>query len=138
MQGHCNCGSVTVEVNVPPNNEHKGFVCHCRNCQKSSGAGGAYLLMLPLSDITFNGPIKHYLDTNTNSGRAVHRHFCETCGSPLYGLLKEMMPGTALVRTTLFDEFKESPPIPNMELYVKDRWSWDQTLPGAQQCSANP
>ncbi|KAI1620480.1 Mss4-like protein [Exophiala viscosa] len=81
MQGHCNCGSVTVEVNVPPNNEHKGFVCHCRNCQKSSGAGGAYLLMLPLSDITFNGPIKHYLDTNTNSGRAVHRHFCETCGS---------------------------------------------------------
>ncbi|KIW34863.1 uncharacterized protein PV07_01610 [Cladophialophora immunda] len=133
MHGSCNCGAVTVEAEIANDGAPSGFVCHCRNCKKSSGAGGCFVMFVPLPNITFAGPIKHYADKNTASGRTVDRHFCEVCGSPIYGLAQEGLPGLALVRITLFDEFATSPPKPAAELYTRDRWVWDGPIEGAQQ-----
>ncbi|EXJ59547.1 uncharacterized protein A1O5_12172 [Cladophialophora psammophila CBS 110553] len=90
-------------------------------------------MFVPLEKVTFAGPIKHYADKNTDSGRTVDRHFCDICGSPIYGLAKEGLPGQALVRIALFNDFKTSPPKPGAELYTKDRWVWDEPIQDAQQ-----
>ncbi|OAP56224.1 hypothetical protein AYL99_09403 [Fonsecaea erecta] len=133
MHGSCNCGAVTVEADIVHDGKLNGITCHCRNCKKSSGAGGCFIMPVPLEKVTFAGPIMHYADKDTDSGRTVDRHFCAVCGSPIYGLAKEAIPGVALVRITLFDEFATSPPKPAVELYTRDRWVWDEPIPGAQQ-----
>ncbi|KIY02250.1 uncharacterized protein Z520_02388 [Fonsecaea multimorphosa CBS 102226] len=133
MHGSCNCGAVTVEAEIVNDGKPTGFACHCRNCKKSSGAGGCVVMFVPFPNVTFAGPITHYADKNTDSGHIVNRHFCAVCGSPIYGLAKESLPGLALVRTALFDEFATSPPRPAAEIYTKDRWVWDEPIQGAQQ-----
>ncbi|KAK6386955.1 uncharacterized protein PV06_07832 [Exophiala oligosperma] len=133
MHGSCNCGVVTVEANIPQEEKPNAIVCHCKNCKKTSGSVGACILILPLADLSISGPIKSYEDKQTDTGRSVHRHFCENCGSPVFGLLKEVFPDKAFVRTTLFDEFETAPPTPALELYTKDRWVWNQPIPNAHQ-----
>lgn len=74
--GRCLCGSVTFEGRGDP----KWVIhCHCRNCQRASGAGF----------LTYIGFMSDHFDwTGTppnvyNSSPGVERGFCPNCGSTL-------------------------------------------------------
>ena len=76
LEGGCLCGRVRYRVSSAP--VASGY-CHCRMCQKSSGAPVQASAEIPVAGFAFiKGEAKAY----RSSPQAV-RHFCPHCGSQL-------------------------------------------------------
>ena len=92
LTGGCQCGAIRFALSVPP---PKVSICHCRMCQKASGAPFA-----SLADIEH----EHFAWTRGKpatfqSSSIAERDFCPACGTPLtYRLIGgpriEIMTGT--------------------------------------------
>lgn len=99
LEGSCLCGAIRFTIDAPVKELR---ACHCRNCQKASGAGGSVNAVLPASAFRITkGTPKRY-SAHADSGRLLHRHFCADCGSPIYSQ-REATPETVVVRAGLFD-----------------------------------
>ena len=76
MEGGCLCGAVRYRVSAPPIDT--GY-CHCRMCQRSSGAPLQASAEIPIDGFAFvKGEPRAY-----RSSPGAERHFCPTCGSQL-------------------------------------------------------
>lgn len=76
LWGGCLCGAVRYTVTKAPIDS--GY-CHCRMCQRASGAPLQVSAEIPIDGFAFTrGSPKTY----RSSFKAV-RHFCPDCGSPL-------------------------------------------------------
>src|SRR3954469_10164284 len=76
LTGGCQCGAVRFALSAAP---AKISICHCRMCQKASGAPFA-----SLADI----PLEHFSWTRRKpaafaSSSIAERDFCAACGTPL-------------------------------------------------------
>ena len=77
IHGSCLCGSVTFAI---ADNEEHFYLCHCNQCQKSTGSAFAANIFTAVSNIewlTGTELIKRY-DIN---GRTISNVFCSECGS---------------------------------------------------------
>ncbi|HQY45014.1 MAG TPA: GFA family protein [Paracoccaceae bacterium] len=113
IEGHCLCGAVTIRVD-----HHGGFtgVCHCRMCQRWSGALFASF-NAPAEGVTVTGAVARFQSTGF-----AERAFCPTCGSHLWmrntdrdDAPYDLMPG-------LFDAARDIP--------LKSEIYTDRALPG--------
>lgn len=77
LQGGCQCGAVRFELHTWPSNPH---VCHCRMCQKASGAPFMAFAELPLTDLVWTRQQPSWF----RSSEAVERGFCSACGTSLH------------------------------------------------------
>ena len=79
--GGCLCGAVRYRATAML----RADLCHCRMCQKASGAPVVAWFTLPIESFRFTtgAPL-----TYRSSAEAI-RHFCGTCGSPLTFRLAE-------------------------------------------------
>jgi hypothetical protein len=76
LEGGCLCGAVRYRVIAPPLDS--GY-CHCRMCQKSSGAPVQASAEFPVAAFAFTrGEAKAY-----RSSPGAVRHFCPDCSSQL-------------------------------------------------------
>ena len=81
ITGGCLCGRIRYEVSQPVRSI---IACHCKNCQKASGAGASHNALVPKSAVTITaGQPKLFADT-AQSGNILKRYFCGDCGSPIY------------------------------------------------------
>jgi hypothetical protein len=104
ITGSCLCGAIRFTLEVPVKELR---ACHCRNCQKASGAGGSVNAVVPSAAFRITqGSPKRYR-ARADSGRVLDRHFCGDCGSPIYSQ-RETTPETVVVRAGLFDETSDS------------------------------
>ncbi|KAK0947440.1 hypothetical protein LTR29_001048 [Friedmanniomyces endolithicus] len=75
----CLCGAVAITIT----GVDKGAVlCHCSNCQKSSGSSFAHNYRFLDADLTFDkgeDAVTRYEDGNTTNGNVLARHFCKVC-----------------------------------------------------------
>ena len=82
-EGGCACGAVRFRITAP----FMGVgVCHCTDCQKSSGGAPNYVALTPKDafEVT-KGKAKIWFRTG-DSGAEIGRAFCAECGSPLWSL----------------------------------------------------
>ena len=101
LSGACLCGATRCAISAPVSALR---ACHCRNCQKSSGAGGTVNAVVQEADFRITkGETRKYDDSATQSGRTLSRHFCATCGSPIYGH-RNPKPGFLVVRAGTLDD----------------------------------
>lgn len=81
MEGGCACGAVRFKLNAP-------FiavgVCHCRDCQYSTGGGPAYVGLAPKGTFEITKGAPKVWATKGGSGADLGRAFCADCGTPLY------------------------------------------------------
>ncbi|QIT54477.1 GFA family protein [Aquisalimonas sp. 2447] len=77
LRGGCQCGAVKFELHSWPTKPH---VCHCRMCQKASGAPFMAFAELPLTDIVWTRLQPSWF----RSSEAVERGFCSACGTSLH------------------------------------------------------
>ena len=78
--GGCACGAVRYECSADP---IFNWICHCRECQRSTGGGGAVNAVFHISTVQFvRGEPKFHESTGT-TGHKTYRGFCAECGSPL-------------------------------------------------------
>ena len=79
LTGGCACRAVRYETEAEP---EFSFSCHCRKCQRATGAGHASAFALPKEAVSITGKIKEYRGSSDN-GAATYSGFCPACGSPL-------------------------------------------------------
>ena len=98
--GKCLCGRVQYALAQPlPDLD----VCHCKNCQRQSGAAFVPFVAISMAALEMSGSPKVFMDSDTESGKTVARYFCGDCGSPLY-VVVEAAPATAYMVVGTLDD----------------------------------
>ncbi|WP_353226963.1 GFA family protein [Novosphingobium sp.] len=128
--GGCLCGAVRYTVNGAP---LMSGVCHCKNCQRQAGSAWSMLIGVMTDALSISGEPKTYIDQG-DSGAAVHRQFCATCGSPLFSL-PEAMPGMVFIKAGTLDDTADF--APTAQYYLKSKQAWVD-LPGIPGFEALP
>ena len=132
--GSCLCGQIVVTITKQAlNATDRTYVCRCKNCRQSSGSFASTGVIVPNSDFKITGEPKIYQDDNTETGTSIQRAFCSSCGSPIY-TASPTMKGVQIFKLGLFDQI----PKPSMELYCKERPSWDKPIADTIQFEAMP
>lgn len=123
VTGRCLCGAVSYES---ASEQVLGGHCHCVDCRKASGTGHGSHLGVPSAAFKVTGKTTAF-DITADSGNTVTRHFCPTCGSPIYST-NPGMGDMVFIRASSLDDpevFK-----PQVVVYTKSRPSWDVTGEG--------
>lgn len=131
MTGGCLCGAVRYEVAADP--VYTGH-CHCRSCQRASGAGHSTYVGVPLAALTVHGETRAYAQAG-GSGLQALRHFCPACGSQLFGTA-EMDPEMA----TLYAGSLDDPSVirPDAAINIRSRQPWDRIAGGLPEFEGMP
>ena len=125
-EGGCLCGAVRYVLKADP---LMTAVCHCTHCQRQSGGVFSTNLAIPDAAYVQTGETKVFTDKG-DSGKAVWRHFCGNCGSPILSKV-EVMPGLALVKAGTLDDM--SGLTPGIEVYTDHAAAWVAPIAGAQR-----
>ena len=81
-EGGCLCGSIRYAVTSEP--EYM-IHCACSFCQRATGSHYLVETLFPLEDLrVLSGTPKTFDIASTGSGKVIHIHFCETCGTKLF------------------------------------------------------
>lgn len=76
IEGGCLCGACRYSTDAEPLNVR---VCHCRRCQKATGAAFYARVMIPSAGLVIAGPVGWL---SADSG--IYRGFCTACGTTLF------------------------------------------------------
>lgn len=117
IRGACLCGAVKYESQAPAVLQ---FNCHCRDCQRSTGAGFAPVMFFSKSSFSIEGPLSHY-DSIAASGKNIRRSFCSSCGAQMLGDTQSAPPFISVRAGTLDDPslFK-----PNADIFCEQAAPW--------------
>src|ERR1700751_738982 len=77
----CHCGSLRAMVSGEPTIVN---VCHCKACQRRTGAAMHTGVWFLKTQVRFEGSEKIYTREVEGTGRTISFHFCPTCGSSVY------------------------------------------------------
>ena len=136
IAGSCLCGSVRYESEVEP-----AFVafCHCRDCQKASGAAYSANVAVPTDRLAITGPLRSH-EGQGGSGNRMTRSFCGECGSPVTICCEGALAGLSLVQAGTLDD--PSWVRPAVHIFCASAQPWDvlpenaPCLPGAPPAPA--
>lgn len=122
LHGGCACGAIRYEASAAPATM---LNCHCRHCQRSTGAGHAALVVFSADCVTLKGEPRYHTSTGI-SGNEVHRGFCPECGNPTTIKLAGM-PGILGVHAATLDDPSRFQPA--IDLFTASAQTWDQMHP---------
>jgi hypothetical protein len=123
--GSCCCGAVRIEARGEP---LRVGLCHCTTCRKTSGAPFTANAIWTADCVTVEGK------TSTWTAATIARHFCPSCGSPLFAVINGA--GEIVILLGAFDA-APTDLAPTYELWVARRETWLPVLPGATQYAGN-
>ena len=80
FSGSCLCGACVYRIDgeIEP-----AGVCHCEDCRKVTGGPFGVSFPVPRDRFSMDGTTATYAKA-ADSGVMLTRHFCPSCGSPLY------------------------------------------------------
>ena len=132
LTGGCLCGAIRYSISAPVSELR---ACHCRNCQRASGAGGTVGAVVPQEAFKITqGKPKRY-SAVADSGRTLHRHFCPDCGSQIYSQ-REQAPQLIVVRAGTLDDSDGLKITTN--IWTKSARSWSYIDPASKQVPGQP
>lgn len=118
--GRCLCGAVNYKVKgTPVRMAH----CHCKDCQRSSGAGHMSNAIFRAADVEMHGSTSSYVVT-ADSGNILTRHFCPTCGSRVFAT-NSGRPGMIILTAGTMDDHSWFEP--QLVIFTRSRAEWDKT-----------
>jgi hypothetical protein len=123
FSGGCACGAIRYECTAEP---LFAANCHCRDCQRESGAGFVPVLGVPAAAFRVTRGSPREFTLTADSGQPTTRLFCGDCGSPLFG-----RPGVAPEMVTIRAGSLDDPGLfrPTQDLYVSRAQPWDTMDP---------
>lgn len=121
-KGSCSCGGVTVTAKGDPAMQ---LVCHCLNCQKSSGSGHNPIAAFASDRVEIKGRTSSWSYVADSGGTATSI-FCPTCGSPIGGTTTSV-PGITAVRVGVLEDSAFF--APQVAVYGKRKRAWDHDFP---------
>ena len=123
ITGGCLCGALRYRADGEPLSQG---LCHCRNCQRLSGAGHVGWLCFTEAAVSVEGEARAYAMTG-GSGATATRYSCPTCHSIVFGRA-EVMPGRLNLYAGSLDDTAQFKP--TMAIFVRSRPPWDDSSRG--------
>ncbi len=119
IEGGCDCGAVRYRMHTAPLVVH---CCHCRWCQRASGASFAHNAMIEGDRVTPLGAAPEWVDTPTHSGRGQQVARCPACRVALWSHYASAGPVVAFVRVGTLDNPDLLPP--DMHIFTESKQPW--------------
>jgi hypothetical protein len=119
LDGSCLCGNVTYTCDADP---IASVNCHCRDCQRSSGAAFMTVVVVPADSIQIQGEtLSEFSVAGEDHGKSNSRHFCTRCGAQL--LTKpEAYPGLVFIKSGTLND--ASLVRPAMDIWTESKQPW--------------
>ncbi len=114
-EGGCHCGAIRYEMPVEVLHH---ALCHCVDCRRSSGAPMVAWAMIPANRlrVTKGSPVVY---RSSQNGR---RQFCGECGTGLFYINEDMLPGMVDIQTATLDDPDTIPA--QAHIQVAERIGW--------------
>ncbi|WP_428407113.1 GFA family protein [Hyphococcus sp.] len=118
-EGGCACKKVRYRLTALPLFVH---CCHCRWCQRETGASFALNAMIEMECLELLGGETVCVDTPSESGRGQKIHRCPECHLALWSHYGGAGPAIAFVRVGTLDEPDLVPP--DIHIYTASKQPW--------------
>jgi hypothetical protein len=119
LAGGCDCGRIRYRLLAPPLFVH---CCHCRWCQRESGASFALNAMLETERLDVLAAAPELVDTPSASGFGQKIARCPSCRIALWSHYSGSGPLVAFVRVGTLDEPDRLPPDIHIFTATKQPW----------------
>ena len=119
VEGGCQCGAVRYRLTAPP---LAVYNCHCRDCQRSSGA--THSMSMPVQRSIFehlSGRLAAY-DKPADSGRVVRMLGCAECGTKVWNEPLSA-PDLLIVKPGTLDDMSWAVPVGNIWTASRAPWA---------------
>lgn len=116
--GRCLCGEIRFTIDAEP---LAVVLCHCDDCQRESGGAFSVNVVVPRSALNVDGTPKKYRKARADNGNDRDRHFCASCGSPLFTMPSEQ-PDVAVIKAGTLDDSAALQP--TMEIWHANAQPW--------------
>jgi len=115
LTGGCHCGAIRYRTEGQALHH---ALCHCRDCRRHAGAPMVGWTMYKAPDLTVTaGTPKVY--RSSEHGR---RHFCPDCGTGLFYVNEQVLPGIIDVQSATYDDPEAIPA--QLHIQVAERIGW--------------
>lgn len=110
LSGHCYCGAVRFEIDVP---EAPRFAiyCHCDSCRRAHAAPLYQVVAMDDAGFRITAGAEH-VKTYRKPGARIARSWCDACGTRVYNRFPEHRPNVVVVFPDLLEESVRSKPLP--------------------------
>lgn len=112
IAGGCLCGACRYATRAAPLNVR---ACHCRLCQKATGAPLYARVLVPLDRVTITGPVGWF-----SSSPELRRGFCTRCGTTLFSE-RAAMNAIGLTMGSLDDPDRFAP---SAHIWLSSKQAW--------------
>ena len=119
LEGRCDCAAVRYRVETPPLFVH---CCHCRWCQRESGASFALNAMIESDRVTTLGVQPELVNTPSQSGRGQQIARCQVCQVALWSHYSSAGPVVTFVRVGTLDNPDALPP--DIHIFTESKQPW--------------
>lgn len=114
-EGGCLCGAIRYRVTADP---VRVTMCHCRFCQRGSGAAYIVEPIFNRSDLhVIEGTPSTYHHRSEGSGKTLSVNFCNACGTKVF-LEFERFPDVCGVYAGTFDDPNWFPRTPDVARHI--------------------
>jgi hypothetical protein len=125
ITGGCLCGGVRYRIFAPPMVTR---VCWCRLCQYLGSGNGTVNVCFARDAVSVAGELRDFPSV-ADSGNAMHRRFCPTCGTQVFSEA-EARPHLIFVRAGTLDDREIARPAATIWTSQAPTWACiDSTLP---------
>ena len=119
LEGGCDCRLVRYRIEMRPLFVH---CCHCRWCQRESGASFALNAMLEADQVTSLGGEPELIDTPSASGKGQKIARCPTCRIAVWSNYFSAGPFIRFVRVGTLDAPDQLPP--DIHIFTASKQPW--------------
>ena len=126
LEGGCDCRRVRYRMEAQPLFVH---CCHCRWCQRESGASFALNALIEADRVTLLGDAPDRVDTPSDSGRGQVFARCPTCRIAVWSHYAGAGPLVSFVRVGTLDAPDHLPP--DIHIFTASKQPWVVIPPGA-------
>ena len=127
VDGGCFCGNITFEAEIDPD---KVRICHCTDCQASTGSAYRVNVTVPKDKIAFRGGTPKIFIKTAESGNKRAQAFCPECGTPLYSAQVTDTPAYVLRVGTIRQRAQLRP---TMQQWCRSALGWAMDLRDVEQ-----
>jgi hypothetical protein len=125
ITGGCLCRKVRFRITAAPLAMR---LCWCRDCQYFAAGNATVNVVFPSDALSVEGQLTDFRSV-ADSGRVMHRHFCPSCGTPLFSAAEER-PHLVIVRNGALDDTGLTRPGATIWADSAPEWAWiDDSLP---------
>jgi len=128
-KGSCSCGAIKIEVEGDPS--YVGL-CHCLNCQKSTGSTYSTNWVVPKSGFKIVSGEPATWEVMGGSGHTALRKFCGTCSTIMWTETARR-PEIIVIKAGCMDDGGLAKFTPGGEMFTSRKPNWVKEVEGAKQ-----